>query len=555
VKTTGREKVNILLVDDQPGKLLTYEAILGELNENLLKASSAREAFETLLRTEVAVVLVDVCMPDLDGFELASMIRQHPRFQSTAIILISAVLINDIDRMKGYTSGAMDYLPVPVVPEILRAKVAIFLDLYRKTRELEALNRELEKRVHERTAELEASTALLQSSEEKLRESDRRKDHFLAVLAHELRNPVAPIRNSTRVLKMRGAPDPDVQWSLDVIDRQVNHLTRLIDDLLDISRINRGKLELRRNRVALSEIVESALESSRPLIEQYGHLLTIELPTQPVYLDADLVRLSQVFMNLLNNSAKYTPKGGHIGLTAEVEPPGSESPNCVVVRVKDSGVGIAEEKLPRLFEMFVQLDDSTGRSNSGLGIGLALVRHLVEMHGGEVEACSDGLGQGSQFSVRLPALPGGRMPAAAETAVCELPGQSQRRRIVVVDDLPDNAASLTVLLRQLGHQVETAYGGLEALATVERFQPQIVLLDLGMPDLDGLQVCRRIREQAWGKKMILVALTGWGQEQDRRRAHEAGFDAHLVKPLDHGALGALLTSMEARILSAKSTGG
>lgn len=539
----GRERVNILLVDDQPGKLLTYEAILGELDENLLKASSAREAFDILLHTEIAVILVDVCMPDLDGFELASMIRQHPRFKSTAIILISAVLINDIDRMRGYTSGAMDYLPVPVVPEILRAKVAIFLDLYRKSRELEILNRELERRVRERTAELEASTALLQASEERLRESDRRKDQFLAILAHELRNPVAPISNSTRILKLRQATDPDVRWSLDVIDRQVNHLTRLIDDLLDVSRISRGKLELRRSRVTLAEVVESALESSRPLIEQFGHHLTIELPTQPILLEADLVRLSQVFMNLLNNSAKYTPKGGRIGLAAESEPPGSEDPVAVVVRVRDSGVGIPAEKLPTLFEMFVQLDGKPGRPNGGLGIGLALVRHLVELHGGEVEASSPGPGLGSEFAVRLPTIAGARMPTVTEPAPAGQAAPGMRRRILVVDDLPDNAASLTVLLRQLGHQVETAYGGLEALASVQRFRPQIVLLDLGMPDLDGFQVCRRIRQFDWGDEVILVALTGWGQEQDRRRAYDAGFDAHLVKPLDHGALAALLADL------------
>ena len=539
----GRERVNILLVDDQPGKLLTYEAILGELDENLLKAASAREAFDILLRTEVAVVLVDVCMPDLDGFELASMIRQHPRFQSTAIILISAVLINDIDRMRGYTSGAMDYLPVPVVPEILRAKVAIFLDLYRKSRELAILNRELERRVRERTSELEASTALLQASEERLRESDTRKDQFLAILAHELRNPVAPISNSTRILKMRQSADPDVRWSLDVIDRQVNHLTRLIDDLLDVSRISRGKLELRRSRVTLAEVVESALESSRPLIEQFGHHLTIELPTRPVLLDADLVRLSQVFMNLLNNSAKYTPKGGRIWLLAEIEPPASEDPVAVVVRVRDSGVGIPAEKLPRLFEMFVQLEAQPGRPNGGLGIGLALVRHLVEMHGGEVEASSPGPGLGSEFAVRLPTVAGARMPAANDPARAGGDSPPVRRRILVVDDLPDNAASLTVLLRQLGHQVETAYGGLEALASVQRLRPELVLLDLGMPDLDGFQVCRRIRQFDWGDEVLLVALTGWGQEQDRRRAYDAGFDAHLVKPLDHGALAALLADL------------
>ena len=401
-------------------------------------------------------------------------------------------------------------------------------------------------------SELEASTALLQASEERLRESDTRKDQFLAILAHELRNPVAPIFNSIRVLKLRGPTDRDVKWSLDVIERQVNHLTRLIDDLLDVSRISRGKLELRRSRVTLAEVIESALESSRPLIEQFGHHLTIELPTHPVVLEADLVRLSQVFMNLLNNSARYTPKGGRIVLAAEVEPPGSEEPVAVVVRVSDTGVGIAVEKLPKLFEMFVQLDGMPGRSGGGLGIGLALVRHLVEMHGGEVEAASRGPGLGSEFAVRLPTIAGARMPAVAGSVAGVAgvatadPATTLPRRILVVDDMPDNATSLTLLLRQLGHQVESAYGGLEALAAVQRLRPQIVLLDLGMPDLDGLQVCRRIRQFEWGADVILVALTGWGQEQDRRRAYEAGFDSHLVKPLDHGALEAMLAELGTR---------
>lgn len=542
-----RERVNILMVDDQPGKLLTYEAILGELDENLLTAASAREAFEVLLRTEVAVVLVDVCMPDLDGFELASMIRQHPRFQSTAILLISAVLTNDIDRMRGYTSGAMDYLPVPVVPEILRAKVAIFIDLYRKSRELEALNRELERRVQERTAELEASTALLQASEERLRESDRRKDQFLAILAHELRNPVAPICNSVRILKLAEWADPNTQWGIDVIERQVNHLTRLIDDLLDVSRISRGKLELRPTRVSLTEVIESAIESSRPLIEQFGHHLTIELPTRPVHLLADLVRLSQVFMNLLNNSAKYTPRGGRIGLLAEVEPPDSENPVAVVVRVRDTGVGIPAERLPDLFEMFVQIESGPGRAHGGLGIGLALVRHLVEMHGGEVEASSGGPGSGAEFAVRLPVLSVARLPGPDDASPDASALAGPHLRILVVDDLPDNAASLTVLLRRMGNRVESAYGGVEALAMVSRFRPHLVLLDLGMPDLDGFEVCRRIRELEGGRSIVLVALTGWGQEQDRRRAKEAGFDAYLVKPLDHNAFAALLADLSDRL--------
>ena len=541
-----REPVNILLVDDQQAKLLTYEAILADLGENLISAHSAREAFQILLKTDVAVVLVDVCMPELDGYEFASMIREPPRFQSTAIILVSAVLTNDVDRMKGYSSGAMDYLPVPVVPELLRAKVSVFVDLFRKTRELESMARDLEQRVRDRTAELELSTEQLRQSEEELRQADRHKDEFLALLAHELRNPIAPIRNAARILMLRSSADPELLWNIQIIDRQVNHLTRLIDDLLDLSRVSRGRLELRRSRVTLSEVIESAIESSRPQIEVAGHALATELPARAVHLDGDLVRLSQVFMNLLNNSAKYTPNGGRIEIAAHVDESAADGAS-VTVRVRDNGIGIEPEKLPRLFEMFVRLDaDKPGkerRAAGGLGIGLALVRHLVLLHGGTVEARSEGLGRGSEFTVRLPVLATG---AFGTTTATQMPSRAAvGRRILVVDDLPDNAASLSLLLRRLGHRVETAFCGTDALALASEFRPQVVLLDIGMPDIDGFEVCRRLRGEPWGSELFVVALSGWGQESDQRRAADAGFNAHLVKPLDLEALQELLARPEA----------
>jgi signal transduction histidine kinase len=535
-----REKVNILLVDDQPGKLLTYELILAELDENLLKAASAREAFETLLRTEVAVVLVDVCMPDLDGFELAAMIREHPRFHSTAIILISAVLVDDVNRLRGYSSGAMDYLPVPVVPELLRAKVGVFVDLYRKSRQLEELNRELERRVLARTAELERVAQRLRASEEELLAAARRKDEFLAVLAHELRNPLAPIRTSARALILRRDVDAEVSTHVEIIDRQVSHLARLIDDLLDVSRINTGRLELRRSRVTLSAILESALEISRPVIEQYDHTLSIELPTQAIHLDADLVRLAQVFMNLLNNAAKYTPKGGRIEVSAVLDPGDPGRPE-VIVTVRDTGIGMSAEQLPKVFEMFVRLDDRHVRTEAGLGIGLALAQRLVEMHQGSITACSEGPGKGSEFAVRLPVL---------ASPVLELPRPAAKRaqpqarslKVLVVDDLPDNSVSLGILLRRLGHEVEVAEGGRQGLLVADRFEPQVVLLDIGMPDLDGYEVCRQMRRRPWATAAKIVALSGWGQPRDREMAVEAGFDAHLVKPLDHARLEELLAT-------------
>lgn len=369
-----------------------------------------------------------------------------------------------------------------------------------------------------------------------LKEADRRKDDFLATLAHELRNPLAPVRNAVQVLRAKGPDTPELRWGHDVIDRQVSHLTRLIDDLLDVSRITRDKLELRKEPVELTEVVKGAVETSRPLIEQCGHELTLTLPPEPIYLNADLIRLAQVFMNLLTNAAKYTERGGRIWLTAERQ--GSE----IVVRVKDTGVGIAAEKLPRLFEMFFQVDRANERSQSGLGIGLSLVRRLVEMHGGTVKAHSAGIGMGSEFIVRLPVLHHQKsLPALEPTEK----GEKEARPsscILVVDDMRDSAESLAMLLRLAGNEVHTAHDGLEAIEAAERFRPAVALLDIGMPNLDGYEACRRIREQPWGKNMMLIALTGWGQEEDKRRTEEAGFNAHLVKPVDLTALMNLLAS-------------
>jgi signal transduction histidine kinase len=536
----GTEPVNILLVDDQPAKLLSYEVILRELGENLIKAGSAREALEHLLKTDVAVVLVDVCMPELDGFELAAIIREHPRYQKTAIIFVSGVHLTELDRLKGYEAGAVDYVPVPVVPEILRAKVSVFAELYRKTRQLEQLNHELEQRVAERTAELEASTARLQESEERLRlaldvaqRADRLKDEFLATLAHELRNPLSSINNAVQVLRRGGLAGPELQWSREVIDRQVGHLTRLIDDLLDVNRITRGTLELRKDEAELSQVLQEAVESSRPLIDRHGHQLILSLPDEPIHLEADLIRLVQVFTNLLNNATKYTPQGGQISLSAERD--GSE----LRVRVRDTGIGVAPDQLPRLFEMFYQADRSLERAQGGLGIGLTLVQRLVELHGGRVEARSDGIGHGSEFVVHLPVS----TPRAGDGLPAELSGGAVERggrRILVVDDNRDSADGLALLLELGGDEVRTAYDGLAALEAAAQFRPEAVLMDIGMPALNGYDAARRIREQPWGRDVVLIALTGWGQEEDRRLSLEAGFDVHLTKPVDHRALAKLL---------------
>ncbi len=372
---------------------------------------------------------------------------------------------------------------------------------------------------------------------DELAEANRHKDEFLATLAHELRNPLAPIRNAVQYLGMEGLTERDVKTGRDVISRQVTVMVRLIDDLLDVSRISRNKLDIRKERIDLAAVLESSVECSRPLIHECGHELTISLPSQPVYLDADSIRLAQVFLNLLNNAAKYTKRGGHIWLTAKRE--GSDA----VVSVRDNGIGIAGEMLPRIFEMFTQADRSLERSHGGLGIGLTLVRRLVDLHDGTIEALSSGLDQGSEFIVRLPVIqpPLEPPPVSDRPRAAALSGS----RILVVDDNKDSADSLGMLLRLKGNEIRTAHDGLEAVEIAEMFRPELVLLDIGLPKLNGYDVARRIRQQPWGRNVILVALTGWGQDEDRRRSQEAGFNFHVVKPVELAALEELLAGSQA----------
>lgn len=517
------DRVNILLVDDQPGKLLTYEAILSQLGENLITASSGREALEHLLKTDITVVLMDVSMPELGGFELAEIIRQHPRYQKTAIIFVSAVHLSDLDRLKGYASGAVDYVSVPIVPELLRAKVSVFTELYRKTRESERLTQELEQRVADRTAELEASMAKQVELAEQLREADHRKDEFLALLAHELRNPLAPIQNAVNIMRRPEAGDADQAWCREVIERQVTQLTRLVDDLLDVSRITQGKIKLRLEPLDIVTIVHRAVETSQPLIDSQRHRLNVTVAPLPIQVLGDPARLTQVVANLLNNAANYQEEQGEIDLEV-----GREG-EFALVRVKDRGIGIAPEILPKIFELFLQGDLRPWvASRGGLGIGLSLVKTLVEMHGGSVSVASDGEGRGSEFVVRLPVLAD---QATAPGVAREEPGEhrARPRRVLVVDDNRDAAESLAILLRRDGHEVEVALDGHRALGSVAVRKPEVVLLDLLMPGIDGFEICRRMRRQGLADSRI-VAMTGFGQQRDRDRSKEAGFDFHIVKP-------------------------
>jgi PAS domain S-box-containing protein len=363
----------------------------------------------------------------------------------------------------------------------------------------------------------------LKRAEEALREADRSKDELLATLAHELRNPLTPICNAVEILKLQGVPEATAQTARAMIERQVAHMVRLIDDLLDVSRINRGTLRLQKERIELAAVLTQTLEASRPLIERAGHLLKLSLPPRPIYLEADPIRLAQVFSNLIDNASKFTAKGGRIGVSAECV--GTE----VWVKVEDSGIGIAAEHLPGIFETFTQVPSTPGHTQPGLGIGLALARMLVEMHGGRIEARSEGVGKGSELIVRLTAA----QPPEPQAAPQEKPEMQATvaRRILVVDDQEDIVQSLAILLRAYGNEVQTAKNGREALEAAQAFRPDLVLLDVGMPGLDGYATCRRMREQPWGKDLVIIALTGWGQESDRRKTKEADFDDHLVKPV------------------------
>lgn len=572
------EKVNVLLVDDQPARLLTYESILSDLGQNLVRAGSGIEALEKLMKDEFAVVLLDVSMPDMDGFEAATLIHQHPRFEKTPIIFVTGVHVSELDRLKGYKVGAVDYVSIPVVPEILRSKVTVLIELYTKRRELQELNRNLAQANQrlaeanttlqaEKTRELETLNNILQRANEELeaanrslqtevterarvelalKEADRHKDEFLAMLAHELRNPLAPIRNAVELMHRKSITDPQLVWSRDVIERQLAHLTRLVDDLLDVSRITRGKINLNKEVIEIGALVARTVETVQPLIEERGHSLSVQLPAGMLVVLGDPTRLSQALGNVLGNAAKYTERGGHITLSA------TELEAEVELRVSDNGIGIPADLLPMIFNLFTQLDRTSSPTQSGLGIGLALVQRLIEMHGGSVTAHSDGPGRGSEFVIRIPLFirervePGqsSNKPSALEQSMTNAEGAAHtQRRILVADDNNDALESLATLLQLSGHEVYTAANGAVALESAEQHRPEVALLDIGMPKLDGYEVARRIRAQPWGQRITLVALTGWGQDSDRRRSQEAGFDSHLVKPLDLDKLTELLATL------------
>jgi signal transduction histidine kinase/DNA-binding response OmpR family regulator len=687
------ETINILIVDDMPDKRLALRTALEGVGDEVVAAESGREALRLLLTRDFAVILLDVYMPDIDGFETATLIRQRPRSEHTPIIFITGHG-DEVQAIQGYSIGAVDYILSPVVPQVLRTKVGVFVDLYRKTLQVRKQARQEVELAHEQAARAAAEEATrrtgflaeagnllvtsmdlpsrveallrlavpqlsdlaavtlageigpgwrtdfawcrppdpavltgtlsapeapddaLRAAVERvldggptqrlagppvplppalggppvvlhgavvlpmrkndgvlgaltlasadpgrrldlalaqdlasraaialhnarlyrdIQEGNRRKDEFLAMLAHELRNPLAPIRNAAQLLRMAGPSESEREWALDVIDRQAGHLARLVDDLLDVARITRGKINFQPVLADASVVAASAIETSGPLIRSRGHELSIDLPDERLWVTADPTRLAQVLSNLLNNAAKYTPEGGRVELSVAAEA------GRVVFAVRDTGVGIPHDMLGGIFDLFTQVDRTLDRAQGGLGIGLTLVKRLVELHGGVVEAASEGPGRGSTFYVRLPAAEAPARPAHAGTAVNGSPPlQAGRLQVLLVDDNRDAADALAALLRATGYKVEVFHDGPSALRAIAGALPDVVLLDIGLPGMDGYEIARAIRRMPGADGTLIVAVTGYGQEDDYDRSRDAGFDDHLVKPVDPDALMGLL---------------
>jgi signal transduction histidine kinase len=545
---TPKTPVNILMVDDQPAKLLSYETILSGMGENLIRANSGNEALDHLLRNEIAVLLVDVCMPELDGFELASMIRSHPRFQRTAIILVSSVMVEDAHRLKGYDSGAMDYVSVPIVPEILRAKVAVFADLYRKTDALEKLNRELEQRVAERTAQIEIS---LKKAEDARRESEaanQLKDEFLAVLSHELRTPLNAITGWAHMLQAGGLDLDTQRKAVDTINRNALLQARLISDLLDVSRIVSGKLQLDLKPVDLPAVVRGAVDTLRVATEDKQIRIDLALEGELGPVRGDAFRLQQVVWNLLSNAIKFSPRMGNVQISLA----GKRS--HVELVVQDSGPGIRADFLPHIFEPFRQGDSSSTRSHQGLGLGLAIVRNLLQLHGGAVYAMNRTDGPGAQFKVVLPfseaaqAVWGQNQASDAsgrEAADWVKSGRALNGiRVLVVDDEADAREVVALILERCGAKVFVAGWASEAFEILQQELPDVLVADIEMPGEDGYSLVRRIRLLPGdrGGRITAIALTAHAGAHDLAKVMSAGFQRHVPKPLQPGDLITAITT-------------
>jgi signal transduction histidine kinase len=504
------ERANILIVDDLPENHLVYRTLLDELHQNLMVASSGEEALKLVLRHEFAVILLDVNMPGMSGFEIATLIRSRRKSAGTPIIFLTA-FADEMRMAQGYASGAVDYLPTPVVPEILRAKVRVFIELSQMRRQ----------------AALQAEERARRTAAE---EADRRKDEFLGMLAHELRNPLAPILNASHLLRRIAPDDKRLSDISHIVDRQVKHMTRLIDDLLDATRLAHGKILLRKERCDITQIVRQTAIDYQSIFDSGQLTLSIDVPEQPIWVEGDPTRLVQTIGNLLHNAHKFTEPGGRVEVRLQIE----DDDQTAAVRVSDTGIGIDPRMLPYVFDVFRQADQGLDRTRGGLGLGLALVRGLIELHGGDVAVESDGIGRGTQFTLRMPVA--GKPALQTPNPTAPRSEDTTKYRILLIEDNQLTAESTRLLLSHDGYDVETANNGPTGLEAARLFRPQIVLCDIGLPGMDGYQVVRTLREDKELASSYIIAMTGYGRDEDQRRAQEAGFDLHMTKPIDYNDL-------------------
>jgi signal transduction histidine kinase len=521
------DKPKILVVNDDAASLLALTSLLeqwaDESHYDVLSARSGQDALRQVLRHDFAVILLDVNMPGMDGFETAEAIHQRPRSADIPIIFVTAFLADEIDRLKAYQRGAADFLFTPVIPQVLRAKVQVFVALAMKN---EQLKRQTEK-LSQRTTELTATNKRLLREMEERRAAERKssaKDEFLAMLGHELRNPLSAISSASSLLGMAGAGAESVARARIIIQRQTQHLSRIVDDLLDLSRAMSGKILLSRKRIDIGPLVSSCLDTFRATGRTAGYQLNTRVAAG--WVDGDPTRLEQIATNLIDNALKYTPAGGKIDIG--IDTVGEE----VVLTVRDSGVGIPPDLLPHIFDVFVQGSISIDRSQGGLGIGLSLVRRLVELHGGSVGVSSDGSGLGSTFQIRLPRTE----PALAPDAPARAASVADKPTVLLIEDNDDGREMMATMLGSYGYPVLQARDGLEGVKLATDAMPNVALVDIGLPGIDGYEVARRLRREAGTRDIRLIALTGYGLAEDQRRVLEAGFDLHMVKPVELAVL-------------------
>jgi signal transduction histidine kinase len=517
------DKPKILVVNDDAGSLLALTSLLDQWAEEsgyeVISARSGQQALRQVLLHDFAVILLDVNMPGMDGFETAEAIHQRVRSADIPIIFVTAFLADEIDRLKAYQRGAADFLFTPVIPQILHAKVQVFVTLATK-------NEELKRQAHklsQRTTELTATNKRLTREMEERQAAERKshaKDEFLAMLGHELRNPLSAISSAAALIGLPGAGADTVGRAKQIIQRQSLHLSRIVDDLLDLSRAMSGKILLARQPVEVAALVSACLDTFKATGRTGNYLVNLDMA--PGWVDGDPTRLEQIATNLIDNALKYTPAGGAITIAV------AEEAEQIVLTVRDSGVGIAHDLLPHVFDVFVQASTTLDRSQGGLGIGLALVRRLVELHGGSVSAHSDGAGAGSTFVIRLPRA----VPVAPEVPPAPAMPESGKPSVLLIEDNEDGREMMATMLGACGYAIQHAADGLQGVQMALAHLPDVALVDIGLPGIDGYEVARRLRKDDQTRHIKLIALTGYGLAEDQRRVLEAGFDMHLVKPVD-----------------------